>query len=550
MIVRITASLVISTITVSLAAEPRPATNLAPALERALANQPAASQRVWIFFTDKHVDGAGTLPSAIAARRSTLPDRTLHRRELRGDRSDALAVADLDVPAAYTDAVRATGATLRHTSRWLNAQSADVTPDQLRTIAALPFVRLIQPVAHAAPRPPMPATPIADQPAPRGILGPAFYGPAYNQLNQIGVVAAHNAGYTGSGILIGILDSGFRLTHTAFNQTVNAHPVQVVDQYDFVNNDSNPGPQPGDPPEQHRHGTYILGTIGAYKPGVLVGAAYDASFVLAKTEDVSQEVPVEEDNYVAGLEWIEAHGADLATSSLGYIDWYTQADLDGQTAVTTVAVNTATALGLVCCTAAGNEGNDASPATSHLIAPADAMSVLTCGAVDLNGVITYFSSDGPTADGRVKPELLARGLDTATVAAEDNSAIIAVSGTSLSTPLLAGGTALLIQAHPNWSAAKIRRVLLHTADRFTNTGLPDPLFVRGYGIVNIDAAINFVEGDINQDGVANGDDVAAFSLSLAQANPDLTERILSDLNVDGQVSAADVPIFISDLLAN
>jgi len=548
MIVRFAAVLLPILVAASSAAEPAAPAVMSPALDAGIRRDPQASQRVWIFLTDKQTSDSSTLSAALASRRAALPAKTVARRELRGDRTPSLEFADLPVSTTYLDAIRATGAKLRHTSRWLNAQSADVTPEQLRAIAALPFVRLIQPVAHAAPRPPMPATPIAAQPATRGVIGPGFYGPAYNQLNQIGVVAAHNAGFTGNGIVVGILDTGFRLTHSAFNQTVAAHPVHVLDQYDFVNDDANAGPEPADPPDQHHHGTYILGTLGAYNPGVLVGAAYDAAYVLAKTEDVSQEVPAEEDNYVAGLEWIEAHGADLATSSLGYIDWYTQADLDGQTAVTTIAVNTATALGLVCCTAAGNGGNDASTATSHLIAPADAFRVLTCGAVDLNGVIAGFSSDGPTADGRIKPELLARGVDTATVAAEDNAAIISVNGTSLSTPLLAGATALLIQAHPDWNAEKIRRVLLHTATGFVNTGLPDFQSVRGYGIVNVEAAINFVEGDINQDGLANGDDIAAFSLAVAQNNPDLTERILSDLDVDGHVSAADVPIFISDLL--
>ncbi len=550
MIVRFATVLLPIFVAAASAAEPPANSVIAPALDRAIQRDAQATQRVWIFFTDKQVADERAISAAALIRHADLPAKTLLRRDRRGDRTPALELADLPVAPAYINAVSATGAKLRQTSRWLNAQSADATPDQLRAIAALPFVRLVQPVAHAAPRKPMPEKPIAAQPAPRGTVGPGFYGPAYNQLNQIGVVAAHNAGFTGNGIIIGILDSGFRLTHAAFNQTINAHPVQVIDQYDFVNNDSNPGPEPSDFPGQHNHGTYILGTLAAYNPGVLVGAAYDASFVLAKTEDISQEVPAEEDNYVAGLEWIEAHGADLATSSLGYIDWYTQADLNGHTAVTTIAVNTATALGLVCCTAAGNEGNDGSPAVAHLIAPADALNVLTCGAVDLNGVITSFSSDGPTADGRVKPELLARGLDTATVAAQDNSSIIAVSGTSLSTPLLAGATSLLIQAHPTWNAQKIRRVLLHTASGFANNGLTDPLFIRGYGIVNVDSAIYYVEGDINEDGIANGDDIAAFTRALAQNSPSLSEQIQSDLNVDGHVSAADVPLFISDLLGN
>src|SRR5262249_25152501 len=159
---------------------------------------------------------------------------------------------------------------------------------------------------------------------------------------------------------------------------------------------------------------------------------------------------------------------------------YTQADLNGATAVTTIAVNTATENGLVCCTAAGNEGHDASPATSSLIAPADAVSVITCGAVDSTGAIASFSSDGPTADGRIKPEGLARGVSASTVSAADNSSLVTLNGTSFATPLVAGGVALVIQAHPNWSVQTVRRALFQTAADFSISATYDHNYVRGY----------------------------------------------------------------------
>src|SRR5262249_51423004 len=157
------------------------------------------------------------------------------------------------------------------------------------------------------------------------------------------------------------------------------------------------------------------GELASYLPGTLVGAAWGASYVLCKTEDVTQEVPSEEDNYVAGIEFAEAQGADVVTSSLGYIDWYTQADLDGKTAVTTKAVNVAPSLGVICCTAAGNSGYDLDPHTSHLIAPADAFDVLTVGAVEPTLEYASFESDGPTADGRTKPEVMAMGTQVNSV---------------------------------------------------------------------------------------------------------------------------------------
>jgi len=86
------------------------------------------------------------------------------------------------------------------------------------------------------------------------------------------------------------------------------------------------------------------------KPGQLIGAAYDASFILAEVEDIESEFPIEEDRYVAGLEFVEMHGTDLATSSLGYDDWLEYDDMDGRTAVSTRAVNIATSMGLICVT--------------------------------------------------------------------------------------------------------------------------------------------------------------------------------------------------------
>ncbi len=516
----------------------------------AFAAPPDGSSRHWVFFRDKQLADDQAVARAMTDQQAALSAKTQARRAARRIAPGILDERDLPVAAEYIAAIRNTGTQVRFESRWINAVSVTATADQLRAIDALPFVERTQSLARAARRIPMPVEPApVEFSTPRGADPSAFYGPSYPQLLQINAVAAHNAGYTGQGVIVGILDTGFNRTHVAFNQTVNAHPVQIIDEYDFIVGDFNTAQEPSDPPNQSNHGTYILGTMAAYFPGTYVGAAYNASFVLAKTEDITQEIPDEEDAYVAGLEWIEAHGADMVTSSLGYIDWYTQADLNGLIAVTTTAVNVATENGLICCTAAGNEGNDTNPATSRLIAPADAFGVLTCGAVDLNGVIAWFSSDGPTADGRVKPELLARGVETMTTSAVTNN-IIPVNGTSLATPLLAGGTALVIQAHPNWSPDKVRRAYFHTASGFSTAGQFDPLYVRGYGIINVFAAINFVHGDINNDGAANGLDIPRFIASLTGQNPDPSENRRSDTDASGQVNVADVPIFVADLLGS
>ena len=191
----------------------------------------------------------------------------------------------------------------------------------------------------------------------------------------------------------------------------------------------------------------------------------------------------EEDNYVAGLEWGEENGADVVSTSLGYLDWYEYSDMDGNTAVTTIGVDIAASLGVVCVTAAGNSG---SSSWYYIIAPADADSVISVGAVDDNDIIATFSSHGPTSDGRIKPEVCARGRQTWCVNPNSNTNYSRLSGTSLACPLVAGAAALIIQARPDWSAMEVREAMMMTASNADN---PDNTY--GYGILNAGEAINY-----------------------------------------------------------
>jgi subtilisin family serine protease len=212
--------------------------------------------------------------------------------------------------------------------------------------------------------------------------------------------------------------------------------------------------------------------------------------------------------------------------------------------VTTIAVNMATANGVHCCTAAMNDGHDNDPSTSHIGAPADAFQVITCGAVWDTGDIVSFSSDGPTADGRVKPEVLAQGAYTATVDPDNDDSYLLVSGTSLSTPLVAGAVACLIQAHPAWTVDELRNMLTHTASDFVTNGTYDPLFIRGYGIVDAYAA----SLDCNENGVPDATDLADGTSTDVNGNglPDECESV-GDLNCDGVTNFADINPFVAYL---
>lgn len=485
----------------------------------------------WVYFHDKGVDEADAAAALFHLAESATPDQ-VRRRGLRRTDPGLFDVRDLTVCGSYIDAVRGTGAMPRVESRWLNAVSVLATEAQVRAIAALPMVARVEPVRTGRRTACVDLTPEAAPPyAPR-----VEYGRSRDQILQMNLIAMHERGYTGRGVLVGVLDTGFSRVHNVFNNP--AHPLLVRGERDFINADLNTAIEPGDPEGQHSHGTLILGCMGSYLPGEMVGGCYDAEFLLCKTENVASETPVEEDYYAAAIEWCEAMGCDLTTSSLGYIDWYTQADLDGATAVTTIALNIAAANGMHACTAAGNEGHDDDPATSHLIAPADAPRVLTCGSVNLAGVASSFTSDGPTADGRVKPELLARGRNTVTVHPDTPDTFVAASGTSLSTPLLASAVACLVQANPTWTVDEMREHLFATAGDAAVNGTHDPLFIRGYGIVNAMAAHERgCAADFNRDGGVDGGDVEAFFLVWEAGEPG------ADVNRDGGVDGGDVEAF-------
>ena len=242
--------------------------------------------------------------------------------------------------------------------------------------------------------------------------------PRLAQENQIDIVNVHNLRITGRGVLVGMLDSGFR-----WKVPESEMNMDVIKEYDFIQHDSVTANQDGSTPidesDQDEHGTLTLSLVGGYKEGELVSPAFGSSFILAKTEYVPTETNIEEDNWVAGIEWEEQNGVDVVSSSLGYSIFdstdangvpqhsYTPADMNGRTATTTKAAVIAARLGVVVCSAMGNEGES----SWHIMtSPADADSIISVGAVDISGVYASFSSVGPTADGRTKPDVVADGV--------------------------------------------------------------------------------------------------------------------------------------------
>jgi subtilisin family serine protease len=298
-------------------------------------------------------------------------------------------------------------------------------------------------------------------------------------MEQINAIDAQSMGFYGQGVRILYIDTGFDLSHEAFDS------LQVVGQYDFINDDqitSNENEEE-EQNNQDEHGSLCLSVLSGFKEGELIGPAFKSEFLLAKTEIVDQEIEQEEDNYVAALEWGEGSGADIACASLGYIDWYNYQDLDGNTSPTTIAVDIASSLGVLCVNSAGNSGDDS---WYYIMAPADADSVLSVGSVTSEGVLSSFSSHGPTYDGRIKPEVCARGSSTYCIRPGTNSEYRYASGTSLSAPLAAGAAAIVLSANPSWNAMNVREAIMKTASM---SELPNNDY--GYGILNTVEALEY-----------------------------------------------------------
>ena len=375
------------------------------------------------------------------------------------------------------------GATIRMTSRWLHAISAAAPTAVLVRLARERWLHHLQPLGRWRRPPVLPRidefVAAASDTCPAG--GDPMYGPSEMPYRQLGLRPLADAGVTGAGVRIAILDGGFKTLDPAFSG------VMVTAQRDFVFGDSIVRDEANDHPGAQSHGTAVWSLFAGLVPARLVGIARGASYLLAKTEDIRSETRVEEDHYVAALEWADSIGVDIASSSLGYLVFdngfgYTPSQLNGDIAVTTDAADSAAARGILVVTAAGNSG----PRFRTIVTPGDADSVITVGAEDSLGAITAFSSRGPTADGRIKPDLTAPGSDVCAVA---GTSLGRLAGTSFATPLIAAASALVKQLHPALSPVALRAALRAQG---TNRAAPDS--ARGWGRPDVGAAAVFPIG--------------------------------------------------------
>jgi subtilisin family serine protease len=482
-----------------------------------------ATFKVWVYFVDKGLD-RHEKADRLRQAEENLTDKA-RRRRAKVMEVQLVTVADLPLHEAYVSEIENRTERLRAKSRWLNAVSAVATERQILEIAALPFVGAVDLVKEFRRREieiPKSVQPAQPRERSEKLLD---YGLSYDQLAQIQVPDMHDMNLSGQGVMVGMLDTGFNTFHQAL-RTRN-----IIATRDFIQWDTVVYNQTGDHPSQHNHGTSTMSLVGGYYAGELIGPAYNADFVLGKTEQYDDEQPIEEDWYVAGLEWADSLGSDIVTASLGYYDWYTYEDMDGNTAVTTIAVDMAVARGITCVNSMGNEG---SSSWKYMIAPADADSVISIGAVDPDGDRVYFSSVGPTYDGRIKPDVMALGYYNYVASGSDTSDYFYGAGTSFSCPLVAGVCALLLEAHPDWGPMDVLDTLRATA---TQASSPDTLM--GWGIVQgYDALMSSPVG-IGDDEVALQVPANGLVLGSCYPNPfNPSTAIPFSLAADGDVRLA------------
>ena len=436
-----------------------------------------ATDRYRVEFTDKNHN-----EYTISQPQHFLSERALQRRARQG-----IAVTQIDLPvsACYIDSLKQMGFEVLNSSRWFNSVTIRCQPDDLEKLKHVGFVK---PPPVVQKENVQDTTDVKDG-FPENFFSFLFrvkketdndskyaastqyYGQAADQVGMMNGQALHNRGFRGKGMLIAVIDGGFykAMELSGFDSLRNNGRLRMIKSFT---------PEIEDNTEDSNHGTNVLSILASSLPGQMMGSAPDADYMLLRSEEIGSEYIVEEDNWITAVEYADSIGVDLISSSLGYTTFddlsqnHVYQEMDGRTIRASRAATIAAARGIIMCLSAGNDGDTR---WKYVSVPADADSVLTVGAVDRDGRYASFSSKGYTADRRIKPDLTAMGRETA----YQNSTgdINTGSGTSYSTPLLAGLVACLWQAYPDKGNMEIMDMVKRSANHFHE---PDSLY--GYGI--------------------------------------------------------------------
>ena len=419
-----------------------------------------------------------------------ISEKALQRRSKVLPEDSLLTLRDAPVYSGYISYLTENGFEIIQKSRWFNYSVIEADSSDSLAISDFAFVRKVENVRDKL----LKSEPLDRESAEKDEdyfskllvnCGKLEYGFSWNQNNIINLPAVHSLGITGEGVLIGFLDTGFKTDeHECFKNTA------IKATYDFINSDTSVFSEVNEDFKQNVHGTSVFSMCAGYDPGFLIGASFNSRFMLAKTEDISSETHLEEDNYIAAVEWMEAAGCDIITSSLGYKNFdslhasYDFEDMTGDSLLMEVCVNEAVRLGVICFSSAGNNG----PNPETIRAPSSADSCIAVGGIKIDSAmqlsVANFSSRGPNGDGDIKPDISVLAQPVIGAKAASASQYGFSNGTSNASPVAAGGAALILSAFPELRPWEMRNLLYSSADNSNN---PDN--VTGYGIPDIFKAL-------------------------------------------------------------
>ena len=395
-----------------------------------------------------------------------LSARSIERRKRQGLPVD---VTDLPIAPAYLDSVSRTGIEIVGQSKWNNTLLVKIHKEkELNKLNSLSFITKKLKVFSS----PDSITERKRSSFRKELNSwesvPIHYGAAAEQLKSLGGQRIHERGFYGNGMMIAVFDGGFMNV----DRIPALHGVKLAGLKDFV------VPKSNNIFEEMEHGTMVLSTMAANAPNLYVGVAPEAQYVLVRCEDERTESLAEEDYWASAAEYADSLGVDVINSSLGYHDFddvktnHLYWEQDGETALISHTASMCADKGIICVNSAGNDGMGV---WKKINFPADAKNILTVGSINEQGKNASFSAVGPTADGRIKPDVMAYGSPTSVITGRGS--IINDNGTSFSSPLIAGMTACLWQALPHKTAKQIIKLVKMAGN---NQQHPDNIY--GYGV--------------------------------------------------------------------
>ena len=396
--------------------------------------------------------------------------------------------SDLPVSKYYVDSLLSFGIKIIHTSKWFNIITVKITDESvLNEIENLSFVNNFRRISEH----------LEDNKLEPIVINDSFrdgiivsnksnyydYGQGDFQISIHNGNYLHNNGFRGQGVMIAVTDSGFENLNNMSSIDSLLNSNRIIATRNFVDGGD-------DVYYYHDHGSMVLSVIASNHPGMLVGSAPEADYLLLITEDAYSETFIEELNWVVAAEFADSIGADIINVSLGYLKYddsefdYTYEDMDGETAIISRAANLAYQKGMIVVAAAGNSGD--SQSHPFISSPGDTDGILTVGSVNNTLEISSFSSTGPSFDGRIKPDVVALG--SSTFIQRTNGEFSYGSGTSFATPIVSGLVACLWQRYPEKTNYEIMQIVRAASSKYSN---PDYFF--GYGIPDFQYASILLE---------------------------------------------------------